>query len=1188
MGVRWIIGRAGSGKTQRCLDEVRQRLVEEPDGHPLILLVPEQATFQAEYALVGGEGLQGMIRAQAISFHRLAWRIMQEEGGTARVPIDEVGKKLLLHKLLHKHRGELRYFHKGMDKMGFAGKLNELVTELKRYGVSAEQLESFAEREKRPEGGWLEDKLHDVRLLYRGLESELSRQYLDGEDVLELLIRQTPHSELIRSADIWIDGFHGLTPMELTAVEKLMQHARSVTMTLTLDRLYEAGEPIDELELFHKPARTCVELQQRLAAAGVKIVETVRLPETGGVSPRYRAAPVLAHLERNFEHRFGRHAPAYPAPSAEEREQLVIRAAANRRAEVEGAARDMIRLAREHGVRWRDMAVMIRDTEGYKDLIQTTFTDYGIPFFIDEKRHVLHHPLVELIRSAMEVTLRGWPYDAVFRCVKTDLLLPEDADGKAFEPDELRAGMDKLENVVLAYGVYGSRWTDGLPWGFLRRAGLDGEAPEMTARKEREERLVEACRAIVVGGLHPFEKRMKAARTVLERTEALMELLLGLRVPEKLERWSELAIEMGRPAKAREHSQLWARIMDMLDQLVELTGEEEVTTELFASLLDEGFESMKLGLVPPSLDQVLVGSMDRTRSGEVKYAYLLGVSDGVVPAKLSEDGVLTEQERVWLIERGLPLAEDSRRKLLDEQFIIYTALAVPSRRLWISYPQADEEGKAQLPSEIVPQLRPLFPAWREQTLAAEPNASDADEAQALFASRPARTLSHLAVQLKRWLQGERVSPVWWAAYDWLAGRTEWRERLDIGVRALFYTNREQKLSDASSLLLYGERLQASVSRMETFAGCPFSHFASYGLRLKERRLFRLEAPDIGQLYHATLDQFASELQQQGLDWGTLPPDELQRRTSAVVDALAPQLQGQILLSSNRFGYIKHKLTSIVGRAAEVLGQHARRGEFRPVQLEAVFGPGQPLPALTLPLDNGRIMDIVGRIDRVDSAELGDRLLLRVIDYKSGPTQLVLPEVLYGLSLQMLTYLDVVVSNAKVWLGRDAEPAGVLYFHVHNPLILHKNRPQPDEAAKELRRRFKMRGLVTADPDIVRAMDSELKSRGGYSELIPAALKADGGFYSASSVVTPQQWTSLREQVRGQIKRIGTDITDGKVAIEPYRLGKKTPCQMCAYRSVCQFEPLGEENGYRVLRPLSKGEVWNVLEGDGGNEQGTGI
>jgi ATP-dependent helicase/nuclease subunit B len=824
------------------------------------------------------------------------------------------------------------------------------------------------------------------------------------------------------------------------------------------------------------------------------------------------------------------------------------------------------------------MAVMVRSMEGYHDLIATVFADYGIPHFFDQKRSVLHHPLVEFLRSAVEVVLHNWHYDAVFRCVKTGLLLPLPEDNDLpWDLETLSGGMDRLENAALAYGIHGYRWTDGKPWTFRTKVSLEEEDGGPAEIMEEELKLINGCRQLVAKPLHAFQERMRKAVDVKERTQAFMELLLELRVPEKLERWSEECLQAGAPEKAREHAQVWDSVIDMFDQLVEILGEEPVSLELYGALLETGLESIKLGLVPPSLDQVLIGSMDRTRSGQIRYAFLLGVSDGVVPAKMNEDGLLTEQERETLAGAGLPLAEGSRRKLLDEQFIAYSALCSPSRRLWISYPLADEEGKSLLPSELVHQLLHLFPGLQERLILAEPSPVLPEEEQAEFIAHPDKALAYLGVQLKQWLRGERIPELWWTVYDWFARRPEWESKLKLLVTALFYTNKENPLTVPTSRSIYGDRLQASVSRMERYAACPFSHFISHGLKLQERKVYRLEAPDIGQLFHAALHQFVRQLQEERVDWGALTAEESYARTSQLVDRLAPQLQGEILLSSSRFGYISRKLKAAVGKAAVMLTEHARRGEFVPLGLEVDFGPGGPLPPLTFRLYNGCMMDIIGRIDRVDGAGGDGKLLLRVIDYKSGPTSLQLPEVYYGLSLQMLTYLDVLVTHSKRWLGAEAVPAGVLYFHVHNPLLQQKNRPDPGEAEAQLRKRFKMRGLVTADAEIARKMDGGLREKNGYSELIPVAVKADGSFYKSSSVVTEGQWDRLREFVRGQIKRIGTGITDGQVDIAPYRLGKKAACRHCNYRAVCQFDPQFEGNGYKLLVPLGKEEVWSELE-----------
>ncbi|GGI43506.1 ATP-dependent helicase/deoxyribonuclease subunit B [Paenibacillus marchantiophytorum] len=1169
MSIRFVIGRAGSGKSERCLIEMKQQLAAEPEGDPLVLLVPEQATFQAEHALVSDPGIRGMIRAQVLSFHRLAWRVMQEEGGTARLPIDDTGKKLLLTSILHKYKEKLRLFGHSAEQMGFVDRLNQLFTEMKRYCVTAEQLTNHENKRAAAlgESGLLRDKMHDIQLVYRQFEAELARQYLDGEDYLTLLAEQIPNSAYLKSASIWIDGFHGFTPQEFAVLGALFANCKQVTVTLCVDRELQAGDTPDELDLFHPTATTMVRMQNLIWQLGLEAAEVHHLaPEN---SPRYEDSPALGYLERHFDRRIGGAAHRYqPAALEKLSDQLVIKEAVHRRAEVEGAIRDMLQLVREQGVRWREIAVMVRNMEGYQDLLRAILTDHEIPHFFDQKRSVLHHPLVEFIRSALEVVLHNWHYDAVFRCVKTDLLIPGEA---AYQRTEL----DKLENYVLAFGIQGYRWTDGKPWTFKFRANLE-QAEDQLQEPTEELDALNTSKSWIVRPLLAFAKRLQQAKSVRDQVTALYDLLVMVQAPEKLEAWSQQAIHAGKPEKAREHGQMWDSVMDMLDQLVETMGEDDLSLELFNGLIETGMESMKLGLVPPSMDQLLIGSMDRTRSSGIRYAYILGVNDGVIPAQMAEKGVLTEAERTVLTDSGLPMADGSRRKLLDEQFIVYTSLMVPGKRLWMSYPLADEEGKSLLPSELIKQIRQLFPGTEAPLLLAEPSNETPAQEQAAYIAHPNQTISYLAVRMKHWMLGGRIDDLWWETYNWYANKPIWHMKLQSVVQALQYTNKEKGLSPRTSKLLYGQNLRASVSRMEKYVACPFSHFVSHGLRLQERRVYRLDAPDIGQLFHAALNQFVQKLQQDQLDWGSLTAEQCMERSAQVVDELAPRLQGEILLSSSRYAYIARKLKQVVGRAAVVLGEHAKHGQFEPLGLEIDFGPGKELPPLTFELENGCTMEIIGRIDRVDRAEGEQGVLLRVIDYKSSSTSLQLSEVYYGLSLQMLTYLDVIITHAEQWLGIAAKPAGVLYFHVHNPMLQQKNALDLDQIEKELRKRYKMKGLITADAEVAGLMDDELLKSAGHSQLIPVALKKDGSFYSTSSVATDEQWDTLRKYVRKQVKQIGTDITDGHVDINPYRLGKKTACLHCSYKSICQFDPLFEGNEVHVLKPRAKDQLWSEL------------
>ncbi|MFB7812688.1 helicase-exonuclease AddAB subunit AddB [Paenibacillus chitinolyticus] len=1192
MPVRFITGRAGSGKSKLCMDEIIENLKQRPEGPPLILIVPEQATFQTELALVDHPDVGGTIRAQVLSFRRLAWRVMQERGGTARQPIDDVGKKLLLHKLLHKRKGDLRFYRSVYEQTGFVDRLNDLFAEWRRYCVTGESLREHVDRYDDFLGSkkqLLRDKMRDLQLIYGAFEHEISLRYLDGEGTLAKLAEELGQSSLVRDAQIWIDGFHGFTPQELMVVKGLFEHGAGTTVSLCVNRPYYAGEIPDELDLFHPTARTMAQLQELVDAVGAGPAETVAVQPV--LSPRFAASPMLAHLENSFEQRIGRYGSPYLPAGPGEREQLSLYAAVNRRAEAEGVAREMTRLAREQGVRWRDMAVMVRNMADYEDLLETAFTDYGIPHFFDQKRTVLHHPLAEFIRSALETVLHNWGYDAVFRCVKTDLLLPWDGDAEevgAKTLTEQRAAMDRLENYVLSYGIQGNRWTDGKPWTHRSRASLEDEETAANEAEERYLQEIQQTREWVAEPLLRFQKNLKRAKTVQSRTQALYELLEDVHAPERLEQWYAEAAANGRPEKAREHSQIWGSLMDLLDQLVELMGEEEISAELYGELLETGLESIKLGLVPPALDQVLVGSMDRTRSMKIRYAFILGVSDGVIPASPTEDGVLAEAERELLLQTGLPMADGNRRRLLDESFLIYSSLAVPSRRLSLSYPLADEEGKSLLPSELIRQVKGLFPELREVQWMGEPSPLMSAEEQLSYMQNPSRAMSYLGVQLKQWMRGAAIGDLWWGTYNYFAGEPEWKGSMNRLVQGLLYANREDRLPRETSRLLYGRHLRASVSRMERYVACPFAHFLTHGLKLKERRVFRLEAPDIGQLFHGALNLFVRGLQEDKVDWASLSTEETYRRTSDVVDRLAPRLQGEILLSSKRYRYISHKLKQVVGKAAVMLGEHAKRSLFSPVGLEIDFGPGGMLPSLTFQLDNGCTMEIIGRIDRVDQARGDSGLLLRVIDYKSSPTALDLSNVYYGLSLQMLTYLDVILTHAPQWLGMSATPAGVLYFHVHNPLLQFTNGMTVQDVEKELRKRYKMKGLLMADPEVVKMMDSDLAGATGHSQLVPAALSKDGGFYKSSSVASEEQWDTLRGYVRDRIRDIGTEITEGRVDITPYRTGNKTACQHCSYKAVCQFDPALDGNEPKHLAKIGRDRVWAELTrketGSGKEEQ----
>ncbi len=1149
MSVRLLIGRSGSGKTTQCLKEIRTKLTENPQGNPLIYLVPDQMTFVSEYALINTPGLGGMIRAQVFSFTRLAWRILQETGGMSRYHLNSTGISMLIQKIIEEKKEELHLFKRAADKAGFISQMEQMLIEFKRYCVQPGELEI---QKSELSEQTLQGKLHDLQLIYEGFEEALLNKYIDTEDYFRLLSESISQSSYLEKAEIYIDGFFSFTPQEYMIIEQLMKHCPQVTITLTLDRPFRMQSP-EDVHLFRQTGENCRTLYEIASASGLTVTEVLLKKQK-----RWQE-PSLQHLETFFDSR--------PVQAYNGQSTIHIAQAVNRRAEIEGVARTIRQLVSEKNYRYRDIALFMRNGQDYHEMIETIFQDYEIPYFIDQKRSMLHHPLVELIRSVLEIIHGNWRYEPVFRAVKTELLFPLGQN-----PDILRKKMDTLENYVLAYGIKGSKWTKRERWVYRRIQGLELEKAVQTDSERKKEQELNELRLMITAPILRLSRRLKKAENGRSLGEALYLFLEELDIPAKLEKWKLAEEEKGNLVKAREHDQAWNAIMDILDQFVEILGRETISLKSFSKILDAGLEALKFSLVPPAIDQVLAGDLEKSRLSDIKAAFIIGLNEGVLPAKFTDNGILADEEREHIQQNGLKIAPSSKTRLLDEEFIAYKAFVTPSESLYISYPLANEEGKALMPSLYIKRMEDLFPNHTEIMYLTDP-AELGETEQLDYISHRNRSLSLLTSQLQLKKRNYPMFDYWWDVYNWYMAGT-FKEAAKHVLSSLHYKNQVKQLSETVSHDLYGDMIQTSVSKMELFHSCPFSHFVQHGLKLRDRQVFRLEAPDIGDLFHAALKYIAETVMKSNTAWSSLTKEQSVQLAKEAVETLAPRLQNEILLSSNRHAYIKQKLERIISRASIILSEHAKVSGFSPVGLELGFGPESELPPLSFQLRNGTKMQLVGRIDRVDKAEDGNGVYLRVIDYKSSARELNLGEVYYGLSLQMLTYLDIVVNYSASLIGTEAMPAGVLYFHVHNPMINAKSIMTLEEIEKKILEDFRMNGLILAEENAIRLMDLQLDT--GKSIIVPAEIKKDGTLAKRSKAASMQEFESIRSYVRNMYVNTGNSIVEGDVRISPYKLKDRTPCTFCSFQSVCQFDQSMEENEYRLLTPRNKEQALEYM------------
>ncbi|HLR74997.1 MAG TPA: PD-(D/E)XK nuclease family protein, partial [Virgibacillus sp.] len=669
-----------------------------------------------------------------------------------------------------------------------------------------------------------------------------------------------------------------------------------------------------------------------------------------------------------------------------------------------------------------------------------------------------NHPLIEFIRSFFDIVETNWRYDAVFRLLKTGFIPATDTQ----YPLDMDA-IDELENYCLEYGIRRkSQWLQKENWAYRRFQGFTNSA--QTDEELEMERKINAYRKQVVQALERIDKAIRKEATNESRCKVLYELLASLHIPEQLEERRLQYDEIGKIEKAREEEQVWNALIQLLDEMVEMIGEEKMSFSLFTKTFEAGLESLEFSHVPPTMDHVIVGSIDHSRITSKKCAFLLGVNEGFWPMKPAVDGMINEQEREFLKQFGMELAASSRRTLLDDEFYMYLAFTSATDYLSVSYVISDNDGNTKTASPMINRLKEFFPSIKEPHLLTEPD--DLQKATR-FITTSRKTRAPLTSQLARFLRGYKMEDIWWSVLDWYMRHEERHETTFKVLQSLFYENKARSLSKDTVEQLYPKQVQTSVSRLEMLYRCSYQHYAQYSLQLEDRRTYKLDAPDIGQLFHEALKTITQWIQDEGKDFATLTKSESSTYAKKSMSYLAPALQHHILSSSNRYKYIQKKLQDVIAQATYILSEQARASGFSPVGIELGFGFKEGLDPMKIMLPNGYELVLRGRIDRVDKSVEDDQLYLRIIDYKSSSRGLDLVEVYYGLALQMLTYLDVVLSQSKAWLGMEATAAGVLYFHVHHAMLSEEDRLTDDEISDKLFKQYKMSGIIKAEEEIAR-------------------------------------------------------------------------------------------------------------------------
>lgn len=1103
MSLQFLLGPAGYGKTTYVYDHIISQSKANPSLNYL-LIVPDQFTMQTQLDIVKRHPDGGIMNIDVLSFGRLSYRIFEECGEPSGILLDDSGKNLVIMHVASKVKDRMPYLGKYLNKYGMIEEVKSCISEFMQYSMSVKDVEKLSNDTS---DNLLQVKLKDLAVIYDEFNKYNQGKFITNEETLDALCSKIDSSEIIRNSVVVFDGFTGFTPIQERVIGKIMQKAKEVNITLDFSGPENFNVYGEEEKLFYLSRRTAHRLETLAKDLGVECKPYIEINDLN--KSRFSNRHMLGHLEKNlFRQPFSK--------SDLNNGEIEIFSANTVSDEVDEIALRIYDLVRSGKYAYKDIAVVCGDLETYADSLEERLSEIGVPVFVDRTNKIVLNPFIEFIKSALGVLMHDFSYDSVFHLCRSGFT--------DFTSDEV----DRLDLYVRSLNIRGKRaYTKEftrIQRGFKNK---DQALLEMPNRNETRAKLVDL-----------LEPLLRPAHTAGDYVRNLYDFIKKNNSYERILKLKEGFETAGDLSRAREYSQIYDLVMKLLESIYALVGDAETTSEEFYRLFEAGVSEMKVGTIPGSIDRLLIGDLERTRLREVKVLLLAGLSDKYVPKRPQKGGIISDVERETMSKYGAVLAPTAREEMYTQRLYFYMNLCKPSERLILSFSGLDNEGNAAKPSYIINTILNMF------TNAAITPIDTKPAAERIVSLKD--SLKMYAKLVRNFADGcassqeEALTKALTALYK---DKQEEENANDI-KNAAFYEYISNPLSRDIVKAIYGEAIAGSVSRLETYAGCAYAHFLQYGMKLDDAKDFSFSSMDLGTVTHAILDIYSSMLEARGLDWLSVSEAERDNIINDAVDQYCVDYEQGMLTDDDRSAYITEKIRTLMKRTIITLTYQLSQGKFKPLRHEYEF-------KREIKLSDEAKMLLTGKIDRIDLYSEGDKVFVKIIDYKTGNKELDVSQVYYGLEEQLAVYMSEAI---KLESSRHPDskvvPSAMLYYRLANPLIDVKGNKTPEDIETEIYKALVPKGLVDSDDENIRAYMGENTP---IENVLPLSFEKDGTVKDNKATVSTEEMAGMLDYVDRTMKQIGKNIYSGNISISPISVGKKDSCEYCAYKSICRFD-----------------------------------
>lgn len=1107
MAIQFIIGAGGTGKTSYMYQEMISRSLET--GHePLIYILPEQSNMAAEQELIMRHERGGSMDISILSFTRLSFMVFDELGTKADDILDDYGKSMLIMKVLKECDGRLAYYKNMYSKPGFVEEMKSILSEFYQYQVDENVLGEVLKH--LDENKSLFYKLSDLRLIMKEFNDVIAGKYMVAEQVLSLLKEVAGDSRMLKNASIYFDGFTGFTPVQYSVIEELMRIGCDLFFSLAMDPQVVLNNGYGDRELFSGCKREYIHLCNLAQKNNVKINPHIAL-ET---CYRLLKAPELLHLSQNIFR--------YPVvPFNKEQDNICFLCAENELQEALYVVETIKEYVMDKGYHYRDFAVVSGNVSDMAITWKHCMEQLEIPYFMDYSEPLTHNPIVEVVTQLLNIYMTDFSYESVFAFLKTGFLdIPEE-------------NIYEMENYVLKTGIRGySNWSKSFGRGKKSLFHIN------ETRKIFMDEIEELSRV--------FQKSKAETK---EYVNAIYTFMCNHEIAYRLHEQSLLFEQHNMLREAKAYGQIYEKWISVLDKIVELLGDEEIARDTFSQLLISGISDLNLGVIPPTLDQVVIGDMERTRLHNVKILFVVGVNDGILPNVQKKNNIIKDKERKVLQSLDVTLAPDLVEDVLIQQYYFYMQLSKASEKLYISYRNADLKGARLKPSYYLNRLLSVFPGAEVIDIAREGYV------------REVRTKGQLVAEFAKQIMEDAMDDS--SMYSIMCSR--YPEKTQQIIRGYLYDNRTKNLDKSIIRQLYGEHMENSVSKLETYSGCAFQFFLRYGLGIQKRQEYKVESNNIGTILHGVMEGFFLYIKEHKIEIRDLSEDERDRIVESLTNQMAQEENDTIFESSFRKKHQLKVLIRIAKRSVKNLCIHLQQGKMTPSYFEKHFSSKDELQYIQFALEEDMHMELKGIVDRVDIKETENAVYYKVIDYKSGAKDIDYIKLYEGKQLQLTVYMSVMQELLeRKYPDKKVIPAGMFYYQMKDSVIHEVDEDKLEEKRLDDSR---LTGLVNVDETCRDMLD------GKTGRVTPVKYKQDGELSSQNtSLVTLEELENISGFVYEKMKEIGNEIIRGQISINPEKGEISGPCNYCDYKSICRFEPGLGGNHYRILPQIDKNDA----------------